>query len=243
MSGVFLTGTDTDAGKTIATLLLTHALRRRGVDACPYKPVQSGAEERDGKLIAPDAEVYHLLSELKDQELSTYLYKMASSPHLAAEQEGVAIPIEAVRTNIQEKASQKEIVLVEGAGGLYVPLTRSGYCMIDLMEELKFPVIIAAKASLGTINHTMMTVESLKNRGLHVAGIILSSTVQEDEAIESDNRQMIEQLTGVPIIGTIPFIPNISNYLADESARSEITKNWNIKSLQEVLADGYEKTI
>ncbi|WP_338753273.1 dethiobiotin synthase [Bacillus sp. FJAT-52991] len=243
MSGIFLTGTDTDAGKTIATLLLTHALLEKGVDVCPYKPVQSGAEEREGKLIAPDAELYRLLPALKHQELSTYLYKMASSPHLAAEQEKAVIPIEEVITKIQDKASNQEILLVEGAGGLYVPLNRQGYCMIDLMEELQFPVIIAAKASLGTINHTMMTVESLKNRGLHVAGIILSSTVQEDEAIEKDNRQMIEQLTGVPIIGTIPYIQNISSYLANESSRSEITGNWKIEQLQEVAIHGYKTTI
>ncbi|PAQ15669.1 dethiobiotin synthase [Bacillaceae bacterium SAOS 7] len=243
MSGIFLTGTDTDAGKTIATLLLTHAFLQHGVDVYPYKPVQSGAEEREGKLIAPDAEIYQLLSELKDQELSTYLYKMASSPHLAAEQEGTVLPIEKLITNIKEKAVDQEMLLVEGAGGLYVPLNRQGYCIIDLIEELKFPVVIVARASLGTINHTMLTVEALKNRGLHVTGIILSSTVPEDEMIEQDNRQMIEQLTGVPIIGTIPFIQNISSYLADEASRSEITENWRIKQLQEVEIRGYETTI
>ncbi|WP_100330341.1 dethiobiotin synthase [Bacillus xiapuensis] len=235
MSGFFITGTDTDAGKTIATLLLTHALLEKGVKVRPYKPVQSGAEERDGKLVAPDAELYKLLPALHNEELSSYLYKKASSPHLAAEKEGREIPVDRILEEINERANGEQWLLVEGAGGLYVPLNRRGYCMIDLMEALKFPVVVAARASLGTINHAMLTAESLKNRGLRIAGFILSSTVPEDEEIEKDSRSMIEQLSGLPVIGKIPYVENISARLTDEVFRSAIVRGWKIGRLQEVM--------
>ncbi|MBM7649561.1 dethiobiotin synthetase [Bacillus ectoiniformans] len=243
MQGLFMTGTDTDAGKTIATVLLTHCFMEHGVNIFPFKPVQSGAEERDGQWVAPDVEQYKVLPGLQNERMFSCLYKKASSPHLAAEKEGAKIEVDLLKTDIQEQLKPNRLLLTEGAGGLFVPLNRQGYCIVDLIEELKFPVVIAAKASLGTINHTMLTVEALKKRKVTIAGIILSSTVLEDPEIEADNRLMIEKLSGVPVIGTIPYIENIEEQLADAAFRTKLTAKWNIEKIKEEINHGYTATV
>ncbi|HEY9576056.1 MAG TPA: dethiobiotin synthase, partial [Pseudobacillus sp.] len=238
MPGVFITGTDTDAGKTITTLLLAHGLIERGMDAVPYKPVQSGAEWREGEWRAPDAEMYHLLPGIRGEKLYTYLFKKASSPHLAAEQEGMTIDEESIIEEIKRRASGPRLLLAEGAGGLYVPLNRGGRCLIDMMEEVALPVVIAARAGLGTINHTMLTIEAVKKRNLPIAGLVFSSILSGEKVIEEDNMKVIHELSGLPVIGHIPFINDIKSSLKQDHYRSEIVKDWKFDKLVEGIKDG-----
>ncbi|MFK2826106.1 dethiobiotin synthase [Bacillus sp. B190/17] len=243
MPGFFITGTDTDAGKTITTLLLAHGLMERGVDAIPYKPVQSGAEWKQGKWTAPDAEMYKLLPEVKEDQLYTYLFQKASSPHLAAEEEGTTIDEAGLIAEINRRASGQQLLLAEGAGGLYVPLNREGRCMIDVMEEVKLPVIIAARAGLGAINHTMLTIEAVIKRKLPIAGLVFSSTAPGGEDIDQDNIKVIGQLSHLPVIGHIPFIPDIHTALKESDYRSQLVKGWKFNRLMEGIKNGYETLI
>ncbi|WP_191992001.1 dethiobiotin synthase [Bacillus aerolatus] len=243
MAGLFITGTDTDAGKTVSTLLLAHGLMERGIETEPYKPVQSGAEWTGGEWKAPDAEMYKLLSKVKDDKLYTYLFKKASSPHLAAEEEGTTIDEAMLIEEIKRRASGRSLLLIEGAGGLYVPLNRKGRCMIDVMGEVNLPVVIAAKAGLGTINDSMLTIESLKKRKLPIAGLVFSSTVPGEEEIEQDNLEMIHQLSGLPVIGHIPFIADIKKSLKDSRYRSALIKDWKFNELMEEIKNGCETTV
>ncbi|KMY53036.1 hypothetical protein AC623_02710 [Bacillus sp. FJAT-27231] len=240
MPGIFITGTDTDAGKTITTLLLAHGLKERGVDVIPYKPVQSGAEWKDGEWKAPDVEMYHLLPDIQEEKLYTYLFKKASSPHLAAEEEGAAIDEEAIIEEIKERSSRPKLLLTEGAGGLYVPLNRKGRCLIDVMEEVSLPVVIAARTGLGTINHTMLTIEAIKQRKLPIAGLVFSSTSPGEKDMEEDNMKVIYELSRIPIIGHIPFIEDLPNSLKHDRYRSEIVKDWHFNRLMEGIKNGYK---
>ncbi|MFL0363534.1 dethiobiotin synthase [Pseudobacillus sp. 179-B 2D1 NHS] len=243
MPGIFIAGTDTDAGKTIATLLLAHGLIERKVPARPYKPIQSGAEWKDGEWKAPDAEMYHLLPETRGERLYTYLFKKASSPHLAAEEEAAIIDEQVIIEEIRRRASKSTLLLVEGAGGLYVPLNRKGRCMVDVMEETGLPVVIAARAGLGTINHTILTIEAIQKRGLPITGVVFSSTVPGEKSIERDNFRVIHELSGLPIIGHIPFIKDIDYSLRESRYRSEIVRDWKFDRLMEGINSEYKTFI
>ncbi|RJS61534.1 dethiobiotin synthase [Bacillus sp. PK3_68] len=243
MPGIFIAGTDTDAGKTIATLLLAHGLIERKVTARPYKPIQSGAEWKDGEWKAPDTEMYHLLPETRGERLYTYLFKKASSPHLAAEEEAAIIDEQVIIEEIRRRASKSTLLLVEGAGGLYVPLNRKGRCMVDVMEETGLPVVIAARAGLGTINHTILTIEAIQKRGLPITGVVFSSTVPGEKSIERDNFRVIHELSGLPIIGHIPFIKDIDHSLRESRYRSEIVRDWKFDRLMEGINSEYKTFI
>ncbi|MGG1860822.1 dethiobiotin synthase [Cytobacillus firmus] len=204
---LFITGTDTDAGKTTAAALLLAYLKKKGIQATAYKPVQSGAEMIDGVLSAPDVEFY----KLANPELAastTYLLKKPCSPHLAAREEEVQIEVNKIIEHYQRLSRENEFVLIEGAGGVFVPLRDDGYSMLDLMKELSAPVVIVARSGVGTINHTVLTAERLKQEGINVIGVIMNQMTIEDTKVEQDNIRMIELMTRVPVLGMIPYLEN-----------------------------------
>lgn len=223
----FVTGTGTDIGKTIVTTLLTAYLNELGEPHFPYKPVQSGADKVQGKLVAPDINMYANVIPLNTEiQHTTYVLETPSSPHFAAEKEQIQIDMDAIFHHIQKIKEQYHNILIEGAGGLYVPLTNDGYCMIDLMKEISYPVILVAEAGLGTINHTVLSVKALQEKEIVIAGIILNGVGKTDADMEQDNRKMIETLTNVPVIGTVPYVSNIEEMIKDPQKRGMLTKDW-----------------
>ncbi|MDQ0216741.1 dethiobiotin synthetase [Oikeobacillus pervagus] len=238
MSVFFLTGTDTDIGKTVVTTLLASFFKEHGLQFFPYKPIQSGAIEQDGKLIAPDPDMYRLvMGNQNEEDFNTYLLKKPSSPHLAAELEGVHFDFSLINEKINSLRDTYDGVIVEGAGGLYVPIKKDGYSMIDWIENLKVPTILVARAGLGTINHTVLSIEAMQKREIPIAGLILNHVYDEDETIEKDNVQMIQKLTNVPIIGTVPYCENIREVLIDKDKRKELHANWNMNILKEAVVN------
>lgn len=233
MAGFFICGTDTDVGKTVATVLVGQALIDDGLPIDFYKPVQSGAQLIDQQLVAPDVELYKKVLAEGDKKRYTYLFKKSSSPHFAASFESKSIDVSELVKQLNLRSSGASYLLAEGAGGLYVPLTNDGVFLIDLIKESGLPAIIVARTGVGTINHTMLTVEVLRNRGIQIKGIIFSSTKKIDKEIEVDNIGMIEKLTKLPIIGTIPYIENIESKLGDKVFRSTIVNGWKIDKLKE----------
>lgn len=204
---VFITGTDTDVGKTALTGLLLAALLEQGADAVPMKPVQTGCE--DGQV--PDLDFYERVTGRRfgNHALhAPYLYEPACSPHLAAEMAGRPIDLGRIVDSYEKLQASHETVLVEGAGGIMVPLNESEM-MLDLMKALNLPVLLAARPGLGTINHTLLSLEVLRQSGLDVLGVVIvESFAGAHDFIEADNRAAIEKYGEIPVLATIPYVEN-----------------------------------
>jgi len=219
--GIFITGTDTDVGKTIVAAGLLHLLRSKGVDAVPMKPVQTGCTLENGVFKAPDLDFSILYSGLQytDEEyqcMSPYKYKPACSPHLAGNLSGDLVDMKQILLYLEKLKTLREFVIVEGAGGIMVPLNNSDM-MLDLMKAVGFPVVLVARTGLGTINHTLLSLQVLRNTGLKVLGVIFNNTVAptpETKFICDDNVNTIAKCSGVNVLGNISHLGdfNESNF-------------------------------
>ena len=206
MNGLFITGTGTDVGKTALSALLLAELRCRKINAAPMKPAQTGCTgtsvpDLDYSLsmagMQVDAETY--------KTMSPYRFEPACSPHLAAAMAGTEIEISEMVIAARTLALEYECVVAEGAGGVVVPLNRRE-TMLDLMQALRLPIVIVARPGLGTINHTLLSIRTLRSDGLDIAGVVfVASQPGEPGFIEEDNGNTIEQFGKVPILGTIPY--------------------------------------
>ncbi len=175
--GYFVTGTDTDIGKTWAARTLVRLLARR-FPTTYMKPVQTGCmRDSEGKLSAPDyvfvAPEMSAQSEAADNHVP-YRFEPACSPHLAAKMSGIVIQTKVIMDAFRRLNAIAQRVIVEGAGGLYVPLNKNTM-MIDLMSEMKMPIILVTSPRLGTLNHTFLSLEALRSRGLTIAGIMFNN--------------------------------------------------------------------
>ncbi|VGO16790.1 ATP-dependent dethiobiotin synthetase BioD 1 [Pontiella desulfatans] len=211
MNGLFITGTDTDIGKTALSALLLAELRRRKINAAPMKPAQTGCEGGVPDLDYSLSMAQMAVSDEDYTNMSPYRFEPACSPHLAAEMAGTEIEISEMVIAARKLASDYEFVIAEGAGGVVVPLNRRE-TMLDLMQALKFPILLAARPGLGTINHTLLSLRALRSDGLDLAGIVfVASKDQEFTFIEEDNGTTIEQFGKVPVLGTIPYCPQLAD--------------------------------
>lgn len=215
--GVFITGTDTDVGKTIVTAGILRQLRRAGVNAASMKPVQTGAEvSNNGKLTAPDLRVHHKAADWvpppdEADLMAPYLYEPACSPHLAGRLAGSYPDISHITDCARKLEARYELLLVEGAGGVYAPLTESE-TMLDLMKALGYPVLLVAHRGLGTINHTLLSTEALRSAGLKIMGVVFNEIedVQPD-FIKEDNPSAIESFGKVAILGNIDYLTELDS--------------------------------
>jgi len=190
MTGYFVTGTDTNVGKTVLSALLVNAL-----DAAYWKPVQTGASE------GTDRESVRAWSEATEDRLplERYRFDPPISPHMASREAGVRISLDAFEFPV---GPADRVWIVEGAGGVMVPLNESDL-MRDLMLRIGFPVIVAARTALGTINHTLLTLAALREARVTICGVVLIG----NENIE--NRRAIEHYGNIRVIGQIPLLKNI----------------------------------
>jgi dethiobiotin synthetase len=188
---VFITGIDTDIGKTIATGLMARFLSRKGYSVITQKMVQTGCQDMsDDILIHRRIIGCDLFEEDKAGLTCPYLFTHAASPHLAAEMEGETIHPEIIFIATQKLARKFSIILIEGAGGLCVPLNAKT-TIIDYITQHSYPVILVSSSKLGSINHTLLSIEALKNRGLSLSGIVYNRYPDNDPAITEDSvRQM-----------------------------------------------------
>ena len=212
MNGLFITGTDTEIGKTVITAGLLRALRLRGVDAVPMKPIQTGAEERDGHLVATDLEFhcavsgYNPKAEFRRKRLAPYRYEPACSPHLAARLAGEYPDMDYIAECKEKILDKHEFVLVEGAGGVMAPVDESR-TMRDLMKKLHLPVVLVARRGLGTINHSLLSLLALKDAGLDVFGIVFNETENvEPDYIRKDNPSTVAAMGVARVLGNIDYM-------------------------------------
>jgi dethiobiotin synthetase len=211
LRGIFITGTDTDVGKTWVAAGLTAALRQRGVEAVYFKPVQSGCPREDGRLIPTDAAFARTLAGLSEplEVLTPVALELPLAPGVAAAQAGVEIDLERIAAGLRDLAGRYEFLMVEGAGGLYVPLIGTHFLVLDLIRWLHLPLAVVAKSGLGTINHTVLTVKAAQAAGIVVAGVILNRYPEKPGLAAATNPGVIEALTGVPILGRLPEVPDL----------------------------------
>jgi dethiobiotin synthetase len=193
--GVFVTGTGTAVGKTVVAAVLARSLAAAGERVAVFKPAVSGLDqegEPDHALLRRAAG-----SRQTDDQIAPYRYGPAVSPHLAAELAGERIDPELLVRTAGEAAAGADHLVCEGVGGLLVPLTL-GYLVRDLARELGLPLVIAALPGLGTINHTLLTVEAARAVGLRPALVVLTPWPARPGAIERSSREAMERLGGVP---------------------------------------------
>jgi dethiobiotin synthetase len=211
MNGIFVTGTDTGVGKTVVAAALLKGLRARGVDAVPMKPVQTGCDRSGDALIAPDLELclragnLHPSHEEKEW-MCPYRFEPACSPHLAAQRAGRPISVESITGAAGRLRERHALVIVEGAGGVLVPVNETA-SMLDVMKALGLPILLVARPGLGTLNHSLLSVEALRRAGLSLAGIILSDATAEAPwgEIERDNQVLLTNKAGVPVMH-MPYV-------------------------------------
>lgn len=212
LKGIFITGTDTEVGKTFVTACLTALLREQNMNPIPYKPIQSGAIKTDQGLIAEDVEVYRKVLSFTDTQETycSYALERPVSPHLAAKQEGRKISFEEIEGHFNALKNNHDFIVVEGAGGLAVPLIQEKdriHLTGDLIQQLQLPILLVTHPGLGTINHTLLSVSYAKSMGIPVLGLIVNQWPEHPTEMEKDNIQMMEKLCQIPILGLLPSMP------------------------------------
>lgn len=203
MRGCFVTGTGTEVGKTIVAAAIARSLSATGTVAV-FKPAESGLDELDGGT--PDHELLRLASgsPQPDDEIAPHRFGPAVSPHLAAELAGTEIDFDAVIAAARRAGDGAEFLVCEGVGGFLVPLTASRLVR-DLAVALALPCVIAAAPGLGTINHTLLTIESVRAAGLEVAAVVLTPWPSDPGDLERSNRASITALGEAEVL-TLPRI-------------------------------------
>lgn len=196
MRGVFVTGTGTGIGKTVVAAVVARGLADSGQRVAVFKPAVTGLDEGG----EPDHEILRRAagSEQSDVEIAPYLYRPAVSPHLAAQLAGDAIEPAHLVERARDAAAGADAIVCEGVGGLLVPLT-PGYLVRDLARALELPLVVAAAPGLGTINHTLMTLEAARAVGLRIACAVLTPWPEAPGDIEDSNRTTIADLGGIPV--------------------------------------------
>jgi dethiobiotin synthetase len=204
LRGVFVTGTDTGVGKSVVAAAICAALAARGERVAAFKPVVSGLDDAPGDF-GHDHELLASVASAGQsaEDVAPWRFGPPLSPHLAAELAGERIePAQLVAA-----ARAHELLVCEGVGGLLVPIT-PGYLVRDLAIDLELPLVVAARTGLGTINHTLLTVEAARTAGLKVAGVVMTPWPSEPTEMERSNRATIERLADVRVNVLPPTTPD-----------------------------------
>lgn len=216
MNNYFITATGTDVGKTVVAAGLLRYLRSTGVNAITMKPAQTGAELVDGNWTAPDLDVHWEAAGLsftpeEQKTMAPYLYEPACSPHLAGRLAKRYPDIQHILECAERLNAQYECLLVEGAGGIYAPITEIE-TMLDLMKAFGYPVILVAHRGLGTINHTLLSIEAIRNAGLTLHGVILNETEDvEPDYLKQDNPAAIQTFGKTTILGNVDYLTQLDS--------------------------------
>ncbi|MGO9612977.1 MAG: dethiobiotin synthase [Dissulfurispiraceae bacterium] len=221
--GVFITGTDTGVGKTFAAAVLIRALIKKGIKVGAMKPVETGCLNRAGNLIPADGMFLKSLAQMDAtiDLVSPIRFEHPLAPMVASELEGKAVELGKITDSYHTLSEQYSFMVVEGAGGLLVPIVRikqegehgdqGVYFMVDLMRELRLPVIVVTRPTLGTINQTLLTVNHALRAGLEVIGVLINDAQAPGNTLaEETNPRALKELCPVPILGILPHINDVT---------------------------------
>ena len=197
----FITGTDTEVGKTVVTAVLGKYFQDLGLSVGVMKPVQCGGD--DAAFLKK-----HLGVEESVSEINPFFARDPLSPHIALPKSQIRFQKQKVLTQLQKLQQKYDVVLVEGAGGLLVPITKN-YLMVDLMKDLDIPIVVVSRLGLGTINHTLLTLAQLHEHALDVTGVIFNATSKRQGVPEKTNPQAVQQYGKVKILGSVPYFSSL----------------------------------
>ena len=205
--GIFITATGTDIGKTFVTALIVKKLRDAGLNAGYYKAALSGAEEQpDGSWLPGDAAYVAKVSGMqeKGEELVSYIYKTAVSPHLAAMREGNPVELDKVKDDFAKAQAKYDYVTMEGSGGIICPIRwdEQHILLADVIKAVGLGTLVISNAALGSINACVLTIAYLRQKDIPVRGIILNNYDGSD-FMQADNKKMMEAITGVPVLAEV----------------------------------------
>jgi dethiobiotin synthetase len=220
MKGVFVTGTDTGVGKTIISSGLAAVLKEKKIDVGVFKPMLSGISRNDSES---DSSLLKQMSQtsLSTQDITPFEFKEPLAPFVAGQLEGKVVRIEEVLQHWETIREKHEFFIVEGAGGIAVPLGEN-FLVSHLIKAMKLPLMIVARPNLGTINHTYLTVKYATSLGLKIAGIVINGISDSPDLSEKTNPEVIEQLCQVPILGVTPKMSSVTNDSIREMVREHI---------------------
>jgi dethiobiotin synthetase len=226
MAGIFITGTDTNVGKTMIAAALAWLMRRKGIDVGVMKPFATAQKifskrykSSDAAILAKAAQVHD-----SDQEINPFFYIMPAAPLVAARILNQSTPSIADSVKAFHKlASKHNFMIVEGIGGIMVPLTSEAY-VADLARDLKLPTIIVARSRIGTLNHILLTIKICRDYDLSIQGVIINGMPQRPGIVEKNLVSVIQELSSVRVLCVIPRLKNLTY----KTIGSSIKKSVNI---------------
>jgi dethiobiotin synthetase len=235
--GIFITGTDTGVGKTLIAAGLVAALKEQGIDVGVMKPLESGAPSFGSAPIPRDAVYLKEIAGVRDELdlINPYCFKAPLAPGVAAAEEGVEVDLQRIRVRYEELTARHPFMVVEGAGGILVPVAQ-GVLLPELIKLLDLPLLLVARSSLGTINHTLLSLYYCQQEGLEVRGVIMSKSTPEADPAEASNAQVIAECSAVPLLGTFPYLKDYAGVKANRAFLSQMfTEHIDMEQLLERL--------
>lgn len=232
MLDIFVTGTDTDIGKTFITAGLAATMQSLGYSTCVYKPVQSGAIVKNGFMQAPDLTFVKSVDPYIKTHAS-YMLKEPTAPLVAAELENIEIDKLTIKKDYEALSKEHDCTIVEGAGGLMVPIAPK-FMILDMIKMLDLPIVIVARPDLGTVNHTILTINQAASQGIKVRGVIINNFPEytNDVSIKSGPR-LIEEYSDAKILGIVKHFDN-ANKLNPSDLITHILNGIDIESVFDV---------
>ena len=226
MNSIFVTGSDTDVGKTYVTAGLAVTLRKMGVDVGVMKPFAAGNPQITG-FKSEDVEILSKAAQVSDSEklMNPQFFKMSASPYTASKNLRVKVKVDSVLSAFKKLSKLHSMVLVEGMGGIMTPILKN-YFVTNLIKDMDIPAIIVVRTKIGTVNHTVMTCKMCEKYKIPIKGIIINNFDSDGYRVKTLKRDL-EDLTRVPILGTIPYLENLS----DDSLYKNFKKNIKLEHL------------
>lgn len=226
MKDLFISGTDTDVGKTLVTAGLAAALKKMGKDVGIMKPFAAGNPQKIGYK-SEDVQILSNAAQINDDEelVNPYFFQIPASPFTATKNLGIKFNIQTIVDCYKELSSQHDILLIEGIGGAMTPILKD-YFVTNLIKELNLETILITSSRIGTVNHTIMTCKMCQIYGNKIRGIIINNLAQNGYPL-TDLKRDLEQLTNIPVLGSIPYLKIFDL----EKLSQIISKNISIKSL------------
>ncbi len=228
MKAYFITGTDTGVGKTSITAGLAGSLRKIGMDVGVMKPIATGFPNKTGFKSSDVAKLVDAAS-IKDPEdlINPVFLPLSTSPYDATKLLELSIDMPLIFEQFKKLLSMHEILLVEGIGGIMTPITKN-FFVADMIKGMGIETIIVTRATIGTLNHTVMTCKMCKDFGIKIRGLVINSFDEKGTPAEKNAPTTLYELTNVPILGIVPFIKDLNKI---EKMIEHVGKNIDVKSL------------
>lgn len=230
MKGFFVTGTDTGVGKTIIACGLAAVLEEKGLNVGVFKPFLSGISRDDP---TSDTSLLKEMSKtsLSHEDISPFAFKAPLAPYVAGKREGKSVRLKDVLNHWEKIKEKHEYFIVEGAGGISVPLGKD-FLVSNLIKEMQLPIVIVARPNLGTVNHIFLTVAYAKSLSLKIAGIVINGVSDHPDLAEQTNPQLIKELCDAPLLGITPKLKHLTKKNIQKMVKDHINVNVLIGDFQ-----------